>query len=313
MSTIEAPDTERNYATVQAGHDGERLGDIDDAEILSLFKRHGAILFRGFPMDLREFDAMTMRFCSSFVTNRSRGRRDVSGDGRVQTVNLGGAPFPLHSELSREPWKPDIAWFACVKPPVSGGETVLCDGVKLAQGLSDETRQTLLANRLEHKTPMTLEECERWLPMSGAGPADLQRASASAPYEFSHERGQYYKLFYTPALHKPLFSEELAFANFLLFARYFLNMENFPTFEKEAPVPIEVCRELRQVGEQNTVAHRWQQDDLLMVDNTRFMHGRNAVEDVNHRVILTQFGYASFLPDGDERLRNEPWRQQASG
>jgi hypothetical protein len=36
------------------------------------------------------------------------------------------------------------------------------------------------------------------------------------------------------------------------------------------------------------------------------MHGRNEVHDLQERVIWTQFGYASFLPD-DYRA-SESWR-----
>jgi hypothetical protein len=48
-----------------------------------------------------------------------------------------------------------------------------------------------------------------------------------------------------------------------------------------------------------------------MVDNTRFMHGRNAVEDPNHRLIFTQFGYATFAPVDENAARGQPWRKQA--
>jgi hypothetical protein len=44
-----------------------------------------------------------------------------------------------------------------------------------------------------------------------------------------------------------------------------------------------------------------------MVDNSRFMHGRNQVLDPARRVIWTQFGYASFL-DADSPLHEQIWR-----
>ena len=310
-STITPPDQERNHATVLANGQGERLSELDESVILELFKRHGAILFRGFSLDLKEFNAITSRFCSNFVFNESSGRKMITPDRRTQTVNLGQEPFPLHSEISREPWKPDIAWFACHTPPVSGGETLICDGLAVVPALSEQTRRLLNENRLEHNMVATPEECEYWLGTRNPNAESLRRLADRCPFEFNMSNGQYYRTFYAPVLHKPMFSDETAFANFLLFARYYHNNRNFPTFENKIEIPDDVCLELKQVTDRLKVALKWQQSDLLMLDNTRFMHGRNTIEDVNHRVILTQFGFASFAPLDEKAIRAQPWRNQS--
>ena len=309
INVITTPDQTRNYATILADGQGKRLSELDDSVILELFKRHGAILFRGFSLDLQEFNAITSRFCSKFVFNESGGRKTITPDRRTQTVNLGQEPFPLHSELSREPWKPDIAWFACQTPPVSGGETVICDGLAVVPALSDQTRRLLDKSRLEHKITASPAECEYWLGTRNPNAETLRRLADKGPFEFGTSHGQYYRVFYTPVLHKPMFSDEPVFANFLLFARYYHNMRNFPTFENEIEIADDVCEELKQVTDRLTVALKWRQHDLLMLDNTRFMHGRNAVEDSHQRVILTQFGYASFAPLDEKALRIQPWRK----
>lgn len=309
MAEITLPDQERNYATVQADADVARLSGLDHATVLDLYKKHGAVLFRGFSLDLPRFNAFTSQFCSAFAFNESGGRQTVSRDGRTRTVNIGADPFPLHSELSREPWKPDIAWFACSTPPVNGGETIVCDGVAIVAALSEETRQLLADNRLEHKIPANPRECEYWLGTRDPGTEALQQLGVKTPFEWSVNNSQYYRTFYTPVLHKPFFTDELAFANFLLFARYYHNIRTFPTFDNEVEIPDDICEELKQVSDALTVPVKWQANDLLMLDNTRFMHGRNAVQDINHRVILTQFGYASFADLDDEAIRAQPWRQ----
>jgi hypothetical protein len=86
-----------------------------------------------------------------------------------------------------------------------------------------------------------------------------------------------------------------------------LGTRQFPTFEDGSIVPDAIVEEIRDVSEGLTVAHRWQRGDLLMLDNSRFLHGRNPVGNVEEREIWTQFGYAGFLDDDDERLA-EPWR-----
>ncbi|HSG90324.1 MAG TPA: TauD/TfdA family dioxygenase, partial [Pseudomonadales bacterium] len=52
----------------------------------------------------------------------------------------------------------------------------------------------------------------------------------------------------------------------------------------------------------------WQAGDILMLDNTRFMHGRNPIGDPQHRRIYTQFGYSAFLPQHHGELAAQPWR-----
>ena len=52
-STITPPDQERNHATVLANGQGKRLSELDESVIIELFKRHGAILFRGFSLNLK--------------------------------------------------------------------------------------------------------------------------------------------------------------------------------------------------------------------------------------------------------------------
>jgi len=311
MPTISMPGGPSEYAVVLADKARGKLSELEDSEILPLFKEHGAILFRGFFMNLPEFNAMTSRYCSTFIANESQGRKAVSKDGRTQTVNLGVQPFPMHAELSREPWKPDIAFFACSTPPASGGETLLCDGIAIVKALKEETRRLLAENKLEYKRAATPEECQTWLGTAQPDADVLKNQANDGPFVFSFENGEIFRTFHADALHRPMFSDDLVFANFLLFARYCLNMRNYPTFENGREIPAAVVQELKTVSDSLTVAHKWETCDLLMVDNTRFMHGRNAVEDPNHRLIFTQFGYATFAPVDENAARGQPWRKQA--
>ena len=119
--------------------------------------------------------------------------------------------------------------------------------------------------------------------------------------------GRVFRQFARPFLHRPLFDQRPVFGNFLLFARYMLGTRDFPRFEDGSVVPDNIVAALKSTSDSITVAHRWQAGDILMLDNSRFMHGRNEVIDPDERQIWTQFGYSSFLGDDDPRLA-EPWR-----
>jgi alpha-ketoglutarate-dependent taurine dioxygenase len=300
------PEDSRNYLSIESD-DGAALEGLSDADIIPAFKQHGALLFRGFRFDLEGLSRFTARFCSRFVRNESGRRSQVSADGTTQSVNLGTEPFPLHPELSRVPWRPDIAWFACARPPSLEGETLVCDGVRIAESLAGTTRSALQGRSVLYTEETPMGAFTDWLGIAPPDDEVLARLSAESPFRFQRRDGRIFRQFARAFLHRPLFCDQTAFGNFLLFARYMLGTQEFPTFEDGSIIPDEIADEIREVSDQLTVAHRWQSGDVLMLDNSRFLHGRNAVRDPAERQIWTQFGYAAFLEEDDPRLA-EPWR-----
>ena len=67
-------------------------------------------------------------------------------------------------------------------------------------------------------------------------------------------------------------------------------------------IPKKFIDEIKQVSDDITVDHSWQQGDVVMVDNVRFMHSRRAFEKGDPRDILTvQTARASFGFSSDTR------------
>jgi len=306
MYKLLEPAAGRNYAAIVATPGAGDLSALDPATIESAFRSHGALLVRGFPLELDDFSAFTRRFCNRFVRNESGRRLQISRDGTTQTVNIGKEAFPLHPELSRVPWRPDIAWFACASPPSTDGETLLCDGVEVVTALSPGTRSQLEGRTLLYREETPREAFADLLGVPNPGPALLEQLSATSPFDFEMIGSRIFRSFRRPFFHRPLFTDAPAFGNFLLFARFMLNARAYPTFEDGSIIPDAVCAEIREVSDALTVAHRWQHGDVLMLHNSRFMHSRNTVSDLEERVIWTQFGYARFAPE--DRIGNEHWR-----
>jgi alpha-ketoglutarate-dependent taurine dioxygenase len=305
---IRLPQPNQPQVIIESDKPQDQLRMLDTQQIKALYIEHGAILFRGFCLNIAEFSEFSNRFCSNYVSNKSPGREVLSSDGRVQTVNLGSQYFPLHPEISREPWQPDIAWFACQQPSRLGGETTICDGVRLAKALSPELHKHLLHSSLAHTLPTDLKWCSAFLGKDELQANELESYSDQATFQFNVSGEQISRTYLRPMLHKPMFCDEWAYGSFLVFARQKLQVRDFPCYADGSEVSDALVDEIETISNRLATAIKWLKDDVLMLDNTRFMHGRNPIGDPQSRRILTQFGYLSFVPDDYPDLAKQTWR-----
>lgn len=300
MATIIPPSSTRPFVLIPA-EEATSVCALDAEEIAASYRQYGALLIRGFRPDLDQFHAFTSQFCATSVFNESPGRALLNETHNIQSVNRGAEPFPLHPELSREPWKPDVCFFLCVQPPSDGGFTTVCDGVELARQMPAELREELQSRRLIYVQPTWPDLLRFWLGTTTPSEAQLASSPPGCPYRFVRAGGRVLRVFSRPALHRPMFLDAPAFGNFLLFARYYAGRKNFPLLDDGNPVPDHWMEQIKALGDRLSVPVRWEEGDLLMLDNTRFMHGRTAVTDQTERVIASYFGYLKFaLPNPDE-------------
>ena len=307
MAELISPGAGRPYATIQAEREASPL-DVDPDAVISQYKTHGALLLRGFSTDLDHFRRFAEQFCASSALNDSRGRELLDQVHNIQSVNRGVAPFPLHPELSREPWKPDVCFFGCLSAPSEDGATTLCDGVEIVAQLPGDVRRAFEDRRLLYVQAATPEELEYWLDTSDPSDAELAAPPPQSPYFFWREQGTVIRAFTRPAFHRPMFSDAPAFGNFLLFARYCLGIQGVPLFEDRSQVPDALLAAVKSVSDRLTAPINWQRGDVLMIDNTRFMHGRTAVRDAGERLIASYFGYLRFALPNPEEPADPLWR-----
>jgi len=310
MADISPPGPGRPYAIVTPAGEAGPLA-LDPAAIVALYQRHGALLLRGFALDLGAFRAFAGQFCSSSVFNESPDRRLLDAEANIQSVNGGVAAFPLHPELSREPWKPDVCFFACFRPPRAKGATTICDGIELVRHLPEAVRRGLERRRLLYVQRAAPELLDYWLGSATPDDALLAAPPPPCPYVFRRTPDGIVRAFSRPALHKPMFSDAPAFGNFLLFSAFFNGNATFPLLDDGQPVPEPWLWAIKDVGDRLSAPVAWQAGDLLMLDNSRFMHGRTAILDPDERQIASFFGYLNFaIPDAEEPP-GAPWRKAA--
>ena len=123
--------------------------------------------------------------------------------------------------------------------------------------------------------------------MAWHGPAvggTLGQAAQILPlYWFRKVGGQILRGFLRPLLEPPIFQQRPAFANFILFARDYLRLTDVPLLDDGKPFPDEWLDVVRTNARKLTYAHAWQKGDVLIADNSRFMHGRRAIADPAER------------------------------
>lgn len=307
MLVFSPPGTSSSIATFVAT-EGESPLAIPQGEFIEAYKIHGAVLLRSFDLKLETFAELTQVHCTGSVFNESPGRGMLDSAANVQTVNAGNDPFPLHPELSREPWQPDICFFWCIRHPEVGGETTFCDGQEIARNLPEVTRNAFSGRRLRYTQPASKDACLRWLGVVDPSDEDLAVPRLNSPYQFFRRSGRVFRTFTRPALHVPMFSTEPAFANFLIFARRYNGMANFPTFENGATIPEELVKSVEAVCEPLTLALNWCAGDVLVLNNTRFMHGRREIVEPHNRLIATYFGYLRCAEPSIDEIPSAPWR-----
>lgn len=307
MPDVFTPYSDRPITLVKAAA-GERLESISPAKIIE-YLRETAVLVRGYPPGIAAFNDFAKQFCAVSVFNESPNRLVLDGANNIQSVNLGTEPFPLHPELSREPWKPDACFFHCIDAPLQGGETTYCDGVELVRRLPQQVRAALENRSMLYVQPAPPAILHYWLRTNEPTNAQLAHPPAPCPYRFRRFDAGIVRYFTRPALHRTLLGNKLAFGNFLLFARDYLKLDSIPLFDDGSVVPDWIVDAIREAAAPITFAVEWQAGDILILDNSRFMHGRNAIAEPGDRLIASYFGYFTGVDRRPDEIADPPWRK----
>lgn len=87
-----------------------------------------------------------------------------------------------------------------------------------------------------------------------------------------------------PAIHLSKYGNYRVFINSLLAANSI--SPELVCFDDDSEITYEIIYELSAIAAKITVDIRWQKGDILMVDNTRIMHGRRAFSDDKRNIYI---------------------------
>ena len=272
----------------------------DPNAVKETLKEHGAVIIRT-PAGVKDFETLSDQLIAPMVhhsTSTNVERDVVNADGTTSTVNKGMDYIPLHREGSYAPGCPDLLMLYCVRPADAGGQTQLCDGVELLQAMPASTRKFVADAILKWSWRATPE---RWMATLGvdskeAALARLARMKTRLPswenLEVEFDGDTLTGVFQTLCVIPTKWGRKRSFCNSLLIYHYREATEFYPkhhyvpTMGDGSPFPYNVLVEISNLATERTHSTHWQQNDILIFDNSRYMHGRTGFTDTQRRILV---------------------------
>jgi alpha-ketoglutarate-dependent taurine dioxygenase len=259
------------------------LAEMDGRVILQRLSTTGAIVLRGFTGDTSTFENFTRTVASRFIHNGNDSRLSLGDEGRTRSVTPGQNFLGPHSEFAYTPGRPDVLFFYCLRPAVSGGASLLWYGRELWVDMPADLKNLFLDKRLRYS--FTNVDLGFFTQVTGATEMEaICRFLDEQPGVTYQRRGQEIDIeFCTFAQRLERFGNALAFANSIV-------IDGRTVFEDGSPLPPLKRSELLAYMLAKTVKVAAQQGDVIVIDNTRVMHGRTAFTDTQ-RLICSRMGF----------------------
>jgi alpha-ketoglutarate-dependent taurine dioxygenase len=276
------------------------LTDCDPSRVKESLKEAGAVVIRA-GASRENFEELSARLMTPVVhhsTSTAIERDPVSADATTSTVNKGMDYIPLHREASYAPGCPDLLMLYCVRPADEGGETFVCDGVELVESLRASTRDFVKDAVLKWSWR---SGPERWKATLGASSKEEAEArlkviekrlpaweKLEAAFDGDVLEGHFQTLCVIPTKWGGLRS----FCNSLLIyhhrdtSPFYPKTLYTPTLGDGSPFPSDVLQEITELAEGRIRDFVWESGDILLIDNSRFMHGRRAFTDTDRRILF---------------------------
>ncbi|MEA2562607.1 MAG: hypothetical protein QOH06_4111 [Acidobacteriota bacterium] len=278
---------------------GGRRPQVSEDEIQAaeeLMQSAGVVVFRDFDLSVEDFRALTKRLGASFSDEKWAPHA---------LARRGGPRIGLHTEQAFTPLIPSAVWFYSSKPAERGGDTFVCDGAEVFSQLSADTRQFLEQNDVLY-----------WHCFSGQPQLSPYRRALQDPpflgrnfrdHEVILHDGFYEKTFLCRPLIYSRFGHRPVFGNHILNTIQHPGQDSPPEIDgfhqarlpNKERFPDELVAELTRVTSELCLKFKLGHKETVWIDNTRFMHGRDAFEGTRQILALKAFYADQWLPDCD--------------
>ncbi len=263
---------------------GTPLDVLDRSSVMETLADAGFLLLRGFAASLSEFSRLVWRMSARITLDPARSLHG----GVAQKVDAGLDAIGLHCENGNSPFMPHLCWFFCERAAAIGSETTVCDGHRVWDALTPAAQRAFLDRDIVYSRHVEAAKWKGFVYHSLQGKKEIEDITLVDLLSLADGRsgtvirasagGSIYYEFQVPAARKTLFSDRIAFANSLLGPSYNYEKPRI-TFADREEISPSLLSEVVRVTEAMTLDIAWQNGDVLLVDNTRVMHGRRAILD----------------------------------
>lgn len=263
---------------------------LEKNEIIKTFENKGMIIFRNFKINPQYITKITDIYTKTYANDAQRRKKRLN-QKQVHEVDYGNNEMSLHSEASFSPNWPEIVWFFCnVPPPKNSGPTTFCDGLRLWDKLKIGTKNFFLNNPLEYQLEIPIgykkkgSKNKNWFLNnngSGEGILDLSKGILKInQIRFAATESR--------------LNDRLCFSNHVLYRNTDPTIKKWGTLGLKK-IPRNILEDVKNVSNKITFELNWKKNDLVMLDNKRFMHGRRKFNFKEKRDILNiQTSKANF-------------------
>jgi alpha-ketoglutarate-dependent taurine dioxygenase len=261
---------------------------------------HGSVLVRGLGLrDAAEVSAVFRQLATTglMIEKEAFASRQVYSDGVYSSATWpANQPMCMHHELSYRLEVPSLLLFACLTAPTAGGVTAVADSPTVLDALPKD-----LTERLEREGWMLTRSYNDEIGATVAEAFGTDDRAVVESYcrtnaiEFEWQpdgelrtRQRRSAVVRHPMTGKRCFFNQIAFLNEWTIdpevREYLVDMygdDGLPfntRFGNGDPIGADIVETINQVYEANTMREPWQAGDLMLVDNIRTAHSREAYQ-----------------------------------
>ena len=287
---------EDSSSTLKQVHDW--LGENKE-RLLEQLSRHGAILFRGLPVNsdsdfdsvIRSFGLKNFTYAESLSNAVRRNRTE-----RVFTANEAPASVSifLHHEMAQTPIYPSKLFFYCEQAAHSGGATPLCRSDILLQELTKQAPEFVAAclklgvrysNVMPNIDDLESGQGRSWrstLSTDDKSAAEDKLRKLGYQWEWLEQDSLRVTTAVLPAVRETDNGRQVFFNQLIAAFRGWKDTRNATEksirFGDDSAISTQAMAKAIHIGDELSFDIPWQSGDVALVDNFLVMHGRRPFE-----------------------------------
>ena len=255
---------------------------------------YGALLLRGFQMEnVADFEKIARLFSLKELFNYAGGvspRRILNEGVYTSTEYPAQFSLSLHNELSYSNIYPNVLFFGCLIAPQTGGETTLGNSRRILQNIDPQILDTFKRKKLCYVRNLQADKGSGYSWQEAFESDDKETIEnvcrkAGADFEWKADGGLRVSQIRPAVLAHPITGEEVWFNQADGFHPSNLGEELLKNLSEDelrlnvyfgdgSMIDSAMLVHIRKVLQSETIPHRWQVGDILILDNILSAHGR---------------------------------------